>query len=200
MLINAEIQICPGYGWMGGPTFNTRIVKLKNGIERRNADNALPYHAYTLPLANIKNTAYLTQLKHAFMAARGQLYSFLAKDYSDFELADEPFAITDGVKKDFYLQKAYYFGTETFIRPITKPVAGIAITSDHAAVAPTVDTTTGKVSFATPPVAGKTLRSTGEFRVPVRFNSDALRTTIDNRFLTGEFALNGSVDLIEVDE
>lgn len=199
-VINAELQICPGFGWVGGPVFSTRIVSLKSGVERRNANNAYPKHAYTLPLNNVKSSAYLADLKNAFMAAMGSLYAFLAKDYNDFQLTDEPFAITDGVTKDFYLQKAYYFGPQTFIRPITKPVAGIAITADHVAVAPTVDTMTGKVSFATAPTAGQTLRSTGEFRVPVRFTNDALSVTIDAKFQAGDYAVNGSVDLMEVFE
>lgn len=199
-VIDAELQICPGFGWVGGPVFSTRIVALKSGVERRNANNAYPRHSYTLPLNNIKSSAYLLELKHAFMAAMGSLYAFKAKDYNDFQLQDEPFGVGDGTTKVFYLQKAYYFGTQTFIRPITKPVAGIAITANHVAVAPTVDTQTGAVTFATAPLAGQTLRSTGEFRVPVRFTNDALSVTIDAKFQAGDYAINGSVDLMEVFE
>jgi len=38
----------------------------------------------------------------------------------------------------------------------------------------------------------------GEFRVPVRFASDILSVSIDSRRGNGEYAINGSVELIEV--
>lgn len=200
MMIDAEIQICPTFGWMGGPTFSTRIVPLKSGKERRNANNALPRHAYTLPLANIKSPTYLTELKAAFMAARAQLYGFRAKDYSDYTLDNELFGVGDGVTKTFYLSKTYAFGDQQLIRPITKPVAGILIYVDGVLTAATVDTSTGAVTFAVAPALNAAIRATGEFRVPVRFNNDVLSTSIDRKFAAGEFAVSGSIDLIEIDE
>lgn len=57
---------------------------------------------------------------------------------------------------------------------------------------------TGLVTFSIAPGLGVIGTWSGEFRVPVRFNSDTLNTTIDSKTGTGSFILNGSVDLIEV--
>jgi hypothetical protein len=46
---------------------------------------------------------------------------------------------------------------------------------------------------------GATAYWTGEFRVAVRFASDLLPMTIDEKFNgSDEFAMNGSVELVEV--
>lgn len=199
-MINAELDICPGYGWVGGPDFSTRIATKKSGNERRNANNALPRHSYTLPIANIRNTKYLEELKDVFMATRGMLHSFLVKDQNDYKLIDEPFGIGDGATTEFYLQKSYYFKSEVLVRPITKPALGLIVKVDGAPADVVVDWLTGKVTFINPPSAGGVLSSTGEFRVPVRFASDSLKVTIGTKFRDGEFAINGSVDIIEVYE
>src|SRR5690606_4341959 len=80
-----ELDICPAYGWQGGPELNTRVTSLRNGHERRNARWSQVRHRFVLPLANIENQAYLIDLKATFLAMRGQLHSFLVKDWSDFE-------------------------------------------------------------------------------------------------------------------
>jgi uncharacterized protein (TIGR02217 family) len=167
-------------------------------MERRNANNIECRHSYTLPLQNITDDAYLLLLKQTFVACRGQLHSFLVKDYSDHAADNEVFGEGDAVTLAFQLSKTSSFGPASYVRTITKPLAGVVITVDGVATAATVDLTTGIVTFAVAPGAGSILRWTGEFRVPVRFNSDVLNTTIDNKTGTGDFLINGSVDLIEV--
>lgn len=51
--------------------------------------------------------------------------------------------------------------------------------------------------FASAPASGAILTWSGEFRVPVRFDTDYLPFSIDDIGNDG-FATNGSVDLIEV--
>lgn len=36
--LNAYLAPCPGFGWQGGPVFNTRFRGMANGPERRNAN------------------------------------------------------------------------------------------------------------------------------------------------------------------
>lgn len=198
MFIPAELDICPAFGWQGGPMFNTRVVTTQSWLERRNANNIECRHSYTLPMQNITDDTYLQLLKQVFMACRGQLHSFLVKDYSDHEATDEVFGQGDGTTKVFQLSKTSNFGLASYVRTITKPLAGVAITVDSVATAATIDTATGQVTFAVAPAPGSILRWTGEFRVPVRFNNDVLNTTIDNKARNGDFLLNGSIDLIEV--
>lgn len=57
--------------------------------------------------------------------------------------------------------------------------------------------TDGVVTFDTAPGPGSVLSWSGEFRVPVRFATDTLPMTIDNR--SGDrYVMNGSVELVEV--
>lgn len=198
MFIDAELDICPGFGWQGGPSFNTRVVTTQSWMERRNANNIECRHAYTLPINNINDYDYLTLLKQVYLACRGQLNSFKVKDYSDFEATAEVFMEGDGTTTAFQLSKTSTFGIASYVRFISKPMATPVITLDGSVVTPTIDYGTGIVTFGTAPTAGQIGRWTGEFWVPVRFNSDSLATTIDNRNGSGDYFVNGNIDLIEV--
>ncbi len=198
MFIDAELDICPTFGWQGGPSFNTRIVTTQSWMERRNANNIECRHSYSLPLQNIIDDDYLTFLKQVFLACRGQLHSFKVKDYSDFKAVNEVFGEGDGATVAFQLSKTSTWGAASYVRTITKPVSGITVTVNGVVTAASVDLGTGIVTFSVAPAAGAILRWSGEFRIPVRFNNDALNTTIDNKSQGGDFLLNGSVDLIEV--
>lgn len=198
MFLDVEFDICPTFGWQGGPTFNTRVITLQSWQERRNANNIECRHSFSLPIQNINDAKYLQQLKQLFMACRGQLHSFKVKDYSDFEAADEVFFEGDGVTKDFQLTKTSTWGLASYVRKITKPVDPITITVDGAVSSPTIDYSTGIVSYGSAPAIGEIGRWSGQFRIPVRFASDVLNTTIDNKNGAGDFYLNGSVELIEV--
>lgn len=199
-----EIDVCPAFGWEGGPNANVRIKALKNRHERRNRNGDLIQHAYTLPFQNIEDSDYLDYIKSAFMAMGGPADSFLAKDFGDFEhgfgdqSAAMPFGVGDGVTTVFPLTKTYSFGTAEYARPITKPVAGAQVYANGVLGSPTVSSLTGDVTFAVAPGVGVVLSWRGEFRVPVRFSDFSLPTTIDNKFGNGKFATNGSCSLIEV--
>lgn len=198
MFIDAELDICPAFGWQGGPTFNTRVITTQSWMERRNANNIECRHIYSLPIQNIIDDDYLTLLKQVFLACRGQLHSFLVKDYADFEANAETFGEGDGTTVAFQLSKTSTFGPASYVRIITKPKADAVITVNGAVTAASINVLTGVVTFSSAPAAGSILRWSGEFRVPVRFNSDILNTTIDNKSNQGSFLINGSVDLIEV--
>lgn len=199
MIIGAELEICPGYGWMGGPEFATRIVALRGGQERRNQTSARVRHRYVLPFNNIRDDDYLARLKNAFLACRGQLHSFLVKDRSDYLANNQIFGTGNGVSTQFQLRIFSSFGDVAYDRVITRPVAPI-VTVDGSEAPASIDTDTGVVTLPVPPDSGAVLRWSGEFRVPVRFAQDALPMTIDNRFTAGagSYAINGSVELIEV--
>ena len=198
MFIHAVLDLCPGFGWQGGPSFNTRIVTTQAWIERRNVNNIECRHSYTLPLQNITDDAYMTQIKQVFLACRGSLHSFKVKDYSDFEAENEVFFEGDGTTTVFQLAKVSTFGVASYTRIIRKPVPNVAVTVDSVSASPVIDYTQGTVTFAVAPAIGAIGRWTGEFWVPSRFANDALVTTIDNKTRSGDFLINGSVDLIEV--
>lgn len=199
-----EIEVCPAYGWEGGPTANVRVKSLRNRHERRNRMGDLIQHAYTLPFQNIADDRYLEYIKSAFMAMGGPADSFLAKDFGDFlhgfgeNAAPMPFAVGDDITSVFQLAKVYSFGSAQYSRPITKPAAGHVIYVDGVADPETADLLTGEIDFgSSPPGMGEIISWSGEFRVPVRFSDFSLPTTIDNR-LGERLATNGSCSLIEV--
>jgi uncharacterized protein (TIGR02217 family) len=204
-LYAAEILVSPAFGWQGGPEFNTRVVPLKNGHERRNANWEEARHRYILPFKNIKSSDYLAQIKAAFFAMRGQTYSFLVKDHSDYQATMESLGTVPSGTTPIQLTKVSDFnGVITYTRTITKPVlSGFTMYQDAGsgpiAKAGTLNTTTGLFTPTTSWTSGATAYWTGEFRVPVRFATDALPMTIDEKFMgDNTFAMNGSVELVEV--
>lgn len=192
-----EIDTCPAFGWQGGPEFNTRIRGLQNGHERRNATWDQVKHRFILPMQNKASPDYLLHIKSAHLAMSGSLHSFLVKDYSDYEAANEPLGLAPAGSTPVQLRKLSTFGIATYERIITKPLAGAVIYQAGSPKAGTLNTLTG---LFTPSIAwneGDVLTWTGEFRVPVRFAQDYLPFSIDSRIESG-FAMNGSVELIEV--
>ena len=192
-----ELDICPAYGWQGGPEFNTRIVTLRNGHERRNAQWDQVRHRFVLPLQNIKDQAYLTELKAFFLAMRGQTHSFLVKDWSDYQASGESLGNAPSGKTAVQLQKVSTFGSASYTRKITKPKSGAVIYQDGSAKSGTLDTTTGLFTPDTDWTEGEALTADFEFYIPVRFASDLLPMTIDNRS-GSNYVMNGSVELVEV--
>jgi len=195
---NVELaNVKPTLGWQGGPEFHTQITALKNGREVRNGMWDQVRHRYTLPFAAITDADYLTYLKSAFLNMRGQLHSFLIKDWADNTANAAQFGQGDGTTKTFQLSIQSTFGLATYTRTITKPQAGAVFTVNGTATAGTLDTATGLVTFATAPASGAVLRWSGSFRVPVRFANDALAMAVNNRTPAG-LLHSGTIELIEV--
>lgn len=198
MFYPVEMDVCPAYGWQGGPVSDVLIRMLRNRHERRNKRGDLMQHSYTLPFRNILAPAYFEDIKNAFMAMGGPTDSFLANDYWDNTATASPFGVGDGVTVEFQLSKRYPFGAAFYDRPITKPVAaGLVVTVDGVPTAVTLDPLTGRVVFAVAPIDGALLAWSGGFRVPVRFADFSLLPSIDTRS-GGEFVMNGSCALLEV--
>lgn len=190
--LNAYLQPCPGYGWQGGPSFNTRIVEMKNGRERRNADNAQARHSFQSPFNNISKEAY-RQIKQMHLVCRGRLHCFKFRDELDFQAENEIFGQGDGTAVDFQLRKISTIDGISYIRNTYVITGGVAaVTVNGVPTAVTVDEDRGIVTFAAPPANAAILRGTWEFDIWVRFDQDYLPFSIDN-----VNAVNGSVDLIE---
>lgn len=196
MILNDELDPCVAFGFAGGPEFTTRITPIANGHERRNAEWSQARHRYTAPFNNITDAEYRL-IKKMFNACRGQLHGFLFKDHLDYQATDEAFGTGDGATVAFQLVKKSTIDGETYTRTITRPVTGVVVKEAGVTKTGTLDTTTGIFTFDTAPANGAALTWTGEFRIPVRFASDWLPFSLDNR-RGADFAVNGSVDLIEV--
>ena len=196
ILPGVELDVCPAYGWQGGPEFETLVKRLRSGHERRRPLWGTAKHRYLLPFQNITDAAYLHGLKAVYLAAMGQAHSFLVKDYSDFEADGDVFGVGNGSATEFDLLRQYVVGAASYSRRILFPVA-LVFRVNGAIADAAFDPITRRVVFASAPPALAPLSWSGEFRVLVRFASDSFPMSIDNRSAEG-YAMNGSVELIEV--
>lgn len=191
MYLNAYIDPCPAYGWNGAPGFQTRIVELRNGRERRNADWSQPRHRYAISFLNISKANHLA-IKKMVLVCRGMLHAFRFRDQLDYEADDEIFGVGDGVAREFQLRKVSTVDGLDYERYVYAIVSA-SITNDGVPISPTIDMERGLVIFSVAPTAGNVLRWTGVFDIWVRFAEDYNPFSLDN-----PDAVNGAINLIEV--
>ena len=134
-----------------------------------------------------------------FEARQGQLNGFRWKDWSDFKSSpndreigfeDQQIGHGDGETTVFQLTKTYRSGSQTYQRPILKPVLGsvrVGIQGDLATdtIDYQLDETTGTITFFSPPGEGAIVTAGFEFDVPVRFDTDAIQISVAS-FKAGE--------------
>lgn len=177
-------------GARGGPERRTQVVELASGDEERNASWANSRRRYDVAYG-IRRADDLAVVVAFFEARNGRLHGFRYKDWADYKSALPSQAITatdqqigtgTGSLQSFQLAKRYTSGAQTWVRTITKPVAGtvrVALGMVEQMSGWTLDTTTGVVTFTTAPAGGVAVRAGFEFDVPVRFDSDTLDVTLD---------------------
>src|SRR4029077_9126003 len=171
-----------------GPTFCNVIQEAIAGNEQRFAQwtkcrgvGDLRYGLLTSsdPLGDFR--AILAMYRAHF----GSLYPFRFRDWSDYQAMDSGFATGDATTTAFQLSMTYdpqYIllgtqGTYFYVRDITLLASTPAI--KKAGVLQTVGTdytisSSGLVTFASPPATDAALTWSGEFDVPVRFDTDTL--------------------------
>jgi len=174
-------------GSRGGPVRKTEIVTLASGREHRNGRWANSRRRYDAGLG-VRDVDALHAVLAFFEERRGRLYGFRYHDRVDCKSCgpsgvptptDMPIGIGDGATTSFLLMKKYGSGFAPYERPISKPVAGsvrIALGGTELALGAGLacDTTTGRVTFATPPPPGVPVTAGFAFDVPVRFDTDEL--------------------------
>ena len=190
-------------GAEGGPVRATDIVTLVSGREERNATRARSRRRYNAAFG-VKSLADMDRLIAFFEARHGRLYAFRFRDPFDHKSCgagempagdDQIIGQGDGAGVSFTLVKRYRSGGADYVRTITKPVAGSVIVHvDGSPVAASVDETTGRVTFATPPQPGALITAGFLFDTPVRFDTDDLQMTMADF----EAGLAPAIPLIEV--
>ncbi|MGS4944238.1 phage distal tail protein, Rcc01695 family [Meridianimarinicoccus sp. RP-17] len=178
------------FGSAGGPVRRTDVVTLANGFEERNTPWAHSRRRYDagLGVRSLDDVAVLTAF---FEARQGQLYGFRWKDWADYKscqpsaavaATDQQIGVGDAVRRGFPLAKMYESGSESYLRPIAKPIAGTVRVALDGIEQPesvfSVDLSTGLVTLALPPAAGVVVTAGFEFDVPVRFDTDQIVTSV----------------------
>ncbi|MBS0125060.1 DUF2460 domain-containing protein [Thetidibacter halocola] len=177
-------------GARGGPERRTQIVELASGDEERNASWANSRRRYDVAYG-IRRADDLAAVVAFFEARNGRLHGFRFKDWGDHKSClpsvtpaptDQVIGTGDGATTAFQLVKRYASGSQTWVRAITKPIAGtvrMALGGVEQASGWSIDTTTGVIIFATAPGLGVTITAGFEFDVSVRFDTDVLDVTLD---------------------
>tara|TARA_R110002094_G_scaffold166867_4_gene150175 strand:- start:108 stop:740 length:633 start_codon:yes stop_codon:yes gene_type:complete len=186
------------FGSVGGPERLTEVVTLANGFEERNTPWAHSRRRYDAGVG-MRSLDDVSELIAFFEARRGRLHGFRWKDWADFKTSlsadrvsyiDQRIGTGDGATTVFQLSKTYRSGEQTYVRPISKPITGTiraGIQDDELDEIRhfTVDAATGLITFAEPPDVGVEVTAGFEFDVPVRFDADAIMTSVAS-FHAGE--------------
>jgi len=173
-------------GASGGPERRTEIVTLASGYEERNSpwvDSRRRYNAGY----GVRSLADIHQVIAFFEARAGRLHGFRFKDFSDYQSSapgaaigpnDQIIGAGAGAVTSFQLFKNYISGSQIYPRAITKPVAGSARVAlngvEQSSGLFSLNSTTGILTFTSPPGAGVSISAGYSFDVPVRFDADFL--------------------------
>ncbi|HEQ98804.1 MAG TPA: TIGR02217 family protein [candidate division Zixibacteria bacterium] len=170
------------YESSGGPEFSTEVIELGSGHERRNQNWTYARQRWNVGYG-VREKGQLDSLRAFFYARKGRAYGFRFKDHDDYQATGEELGTGDGSETEFQLIKTYSSGGESYERKITKPVSGtvtIYIDSVEQASGWSVDTTTGIVTFSSPPTSGEVITADFDFDIPVRFESDYLPVNLSS--------------------
>ena len=171
------------YGSKGGPEFNTTVLELASGFEKRNINWSKVRSKYDAQ-QGIKIADQMTQLLDFFYVAQGKAHSWRYKDWLDFTISAQNIGTGDGTTHVFQLKKLYQFSSYAYLRNITKPVVGTLTGMTVGGVAKTetthftVNYTTGKITFITAPAAAAAIvLAYVEFDTHCRFDTDHMDVT-----------------------
>ncbi len=197
-------------GAQGGPTFSTVIQEAVSGKEQRIqvwAKCRSKYDiAYSVMESDDPDGNYRAVLA-LFYGHLGKLHPFRFKDWGDYQATNEVFGTGDGVTTAFQLSRTYdpsmillnTPGARTYTREIyllsNTPVIKVNGVTKTVAVDYTISST-GLVTFTLPPQVSpaSSLTWTGEYDIPVRFDTDYLPVILTETTLTQI----GSIPLREV--
>lgn len=153
-------------GSQGGPGYNTSIIEVMSGEEKRNSNWDYPRCEYDVGYG-IRQYSVLEELIAMFHVAKGRGYSFRYKDHLDYKscvVADNPVSMDqligagDGSTASFQIYKTYtktaLTGTPIYsqTRKISKIVENtflLALNTVDQATGFSLDETTGIVTFDT---------------------------------------------------
>ncbi|NGO53627.1 DUF2460 domain-containing protein [Allomesorhizobium camelthorni] len=194
------------FGATGGPERRNEIVQLTSGREKRNARFAQSRHHYDAG-TGVRSLADLHDILDFFEARRGSLHAFRFRDPFDMKSCrpgetptalDQTLGTGDGTNARFALVKRYGEGDDSYLRRISKPVAGslkVAVAGVEA-VDFSFDEATSEIVFAPAAIPASDLAVTAgyEFDVPVRFDAERLSISL-TAFKAGQIP---SIPLVEV--
>lgn len=160
-------------GAVGGPEFRTEVVVTGGGHESRNAAWTYPRGRWDIA-PGIQGATDLRDAVAFFYARQARARGFRFKDHTDFQVIDGVIiASAAGGETSAQLVKVYTSGAVSFVRTITKLVAGtVTAKKNGSPFTVTPNNNTGVITFAAL-AATDQLTASFEFDIPVRFDADA---------------------------
>jgi uncharacterized protein (TIGR02217 family) len=169
------------YGSSGGPEFSTDIIITHSGHEQRNINWSEARARFNVA-HGVKTKTQLDELIAFFRARKGMAHGFRFKDWSDYKVENQLFAVGTGAETQFQLKKTYA-SSVSVSRDIKKIVAG-TVKVYFGAVEQlsgwSVDVNSGIVTFTAAPTNGAQIKASFEFDIPVRFDTDRLSARMDD--------------------
>lgn len=158
--------------------WNTSVVRVGGGAEQRNANYSDALRRYDVAMG-IKTLSNWQTLEKFMNAVRGQLHGFRYLDRANYLASVEAFGTGTGAQTAFQLTKNDGNAANAYNREIYKPITGTIQIFDNAVLKTetthyTINYNTGVVTFVVAPTSGHTLTWSGQFHVPVRFETDFL--------------------------
>lgn len=182
---NIPFPVAISLNSVAGPEFSTDVTETAGGFEKRNQNWSGARLRFNVATGVRTEADYEVLLKF-FYGRAGRARAFRFQDWSDFKSCsisatpahgDQVLGVGDGAKQFFQLQKSYVSGPVTYVRKITRPVAGSVTVGLGGINQPsgwTVNLDTGLITFTTPPAAGIAVSAGFAFDLPARFDIDRL--------------------------
>lgn len=164
----------------GTPTWAVDIIKLGGGAEQRVIRHADSLRRYDAATAIMIESEYRAVMRH-FNARRAQGYGFPLKDRSFYTVTNEPLGTGGGIGSTNQLTLNEGDASNPYNREIYMPVQGtIQVRANGNLKVENTDYTIaytgangGRVTWLVS-VSGQTLTWSGEFNVPVRYDTGSL--------------------------
>jgi uncharacterized protein (TIGR02217 family) len=182
-------------GAVGGPRFQTSIVKLGSGGEQRNSDWPSAQCEFDISYGIDSKADFMLVI--AFFRARlGRARGFRFRDWSDYQGVNETLGTGNGTRTQFQIVRNYT-SLVTFARKITRIVSGtLTVTLDNVPTGSYTLTSTGLLTLSPAPANGVVVRASFEFDVPCRFDSDKLNINLET-FDAASIETINVVELVE---
>lgn len=151
------------------------IVRTDGGFEVRNARHAQAVFEYDIDFGPNEYEETDQEAVYAmWRASRGGLYAFRFRDWDpkNNTLTDELIGTGDGADTTFQITQTHTVGSVSSVRNITRPVSAITVKLNDVVQMSgySVNYDTGVITFSPAPGNGVTVKVSGLFDIPVRFD------------------------------
>lgn len=153
------------------------VVRTDGGYEVRNARHSQALYSYEIDFGpRDYDEETQADVYEMWRASRGGLYAFRFRDWDtkNSTLTDEVIGTGDGSDTTFQITQTFTVGGVSAVRNITRPVSAFVVkVNDVTKATPgdySINYDTGLVTFTSPPANGHSIKVSGVFDIPVRFD------------------------------